>query len=44
MSKYGAISGPCFPVFWVELTTYLDTFDAVPEFSHNYHIIIQTID
>ena len=36
MSKYGVISGPCFPVFGLntgkygpEITPYLDTFHAV---------------
>ena len=29
VSKYGVISGPYFPVFGPEITTYLDTFHAV---------------
>ena len=41
MSKYGVISGPCFPVFGLntekygpEITPYLDTFHAVNEFRY----------
>ena len=30
MSKYGVISGPYLPVFEPEITSYLDTFHAVP--------------
>ena len=29
VSKYGVISGPYFPVFWPEITPYLDTFHVV---------------
>ena len=29
VSKYGVISGPDIPVFWPEITPYLDTFHAV---------------
>ena len=39
MPKYGVISGPYFPVFGLntakyrpEITPYLDTFNAVPNF------------
>ena len=37
VSKYGVISGPCFPVF--EITPYLDAFYAVyitMKFSENF--------
>ena len=44
MSKYGVISGPYFPVFspnagryGPEITPYLDTFQAVRDFTFIYH-------
>ena len=48
MSKYGFISGPCFPVFSAntgkygpEITPYLDTFHTVIKKTDNH--ITQTI-
>ena len=45
VSKYGVISGSCFPIFGLntgkyepEITSYLDTFHAVEEFSLDWQM------
>ena len=38
VSKYGVFSGPCFPVFGLEKTPYLDTFHVLTMSSSNYNM------